>query len=550
MNQEGIRLVQQGRLEEAASQFRAAVRVWPGYADGHGNLGNVLYFLGRFDEAAAAYREAHRLAPRDAAVLSNLSNVLRLMGRLDEAADAAYQALAQRPDLASAHSNLGSVRLVQNRFEEAALCFQQALWLKPTLAEAHCNLGATLRLLGRLDEAVACCREAIRLNPNFADARSHLGAALADRGDLDEATANLQTALRLNPALAWAHVHLGFVRSQERRFDEALACCQEALRLDPNNHEAHLHRAMIHLAQGDFEQGWAGYEWRWRHPILADSRIPQPWWDGAARTDCPLVLHAEQGWGDTFQFIRCAALAKPRVGDVTLLCPASAIPLLRSCAGIDRLASSTSAAPPNAVHASLLSLPRLFGTTLETIPAAVPYLFADPGLVEHWRRELAALAGFKIGVAWQGSATNAHDRRRSIPLACFEPLARTPGVQLVSLQIGKGSEAVRATAGRFAVTDLSDRLDRTSGAFMDTAAVMKGLDLVIACDTSVVHLAGALGVPVWTALSFAPDWRWLLDRDDSPWYPTMRLFRQSRPGDWGDVFARMAEALRPLAANR
>ena len=547
LNMEGVGLVRQGRLEEAAGRFREAVRVWPGDADGHGNLGNVLSFLGRFDEAAAAYREALRLRPRDAAVLSNLSNVLRLMGRLDEAADAAYQALAVRPDYAPAHSNLGSVRLVQNRLDDAALCFQQAVWLRPAMAEAHSNLGAALRRLNRPEEAAACCRQAIRLNPNLADAHSHLGAALAELGELDEATASLQTALRLNPTLTWAHVHMGFVRTQQGRLDEALASYDEALRLEPDNPDAHLPRAMIHLSRGDFERGWAEYEWRhWRNPILADHRIPEPLWDGSPLTDRPLVLYAEQGWGDTFQFIRYAALAKQRAGDVMLLCPQSAIPILRGCQGIDRLASTTGAAPPNAVHASLLSLPRLFGTTPQTIPAVVPYLAADPRLVEQWRRELAALPSFKIGVAWQGSAENAQDRHRSIPLACFEPLARTPGVHLVSLQIGKGSEAVRATAARFAVTDLSGRLDRTSGAFMDTAAVMKCLDLVIGCDTSVVHLAGALGVPVWTALAYAADWRWLLDRDDSPWYPTMRLFRQRKRGDWDEVFARMAEAQRAV----
>jgi hypothetical protein len=255
------------------------------------------------------------------------------------------------------------------------------------------------------------------------------------------------------------------------------------------------------------------------------------------------VLHTEQGLGDSLQFIRYAPLVKQRGGTVVVECLRPLARLLARCPGIDRLVVKGSDLPAFDVHASLMSLPALLGTTLATVPADVPYLFADPELVERWRRELAPLPGFKVGIAWQGDPTHPKAGARAIPLRHFEPLARRPGVRLFSLQKGPGTEQLRDVAGHFDVTDFGNRLDEASGPFMDTAAVMKNLDLVITSDTAIAHLAGGLGVPVWVAVPAVPEWRWLLGREDSPWYPTLRLFRQARPGDWEGVFARMATEL-------
>jgi hypothetical protein len=243
--------------------------------------------------------------------------------------------------------------------------------------------------------------------------------------------------------------------------------------------------------------------------------------------------------GDTLQFIRYAALVKKRAGTLVVVCQKPLVKLLAACPGIDRLVEAGHPLPPHDAHLPMLDLPRIFGTTLETIPAEVPYVLADPGLIEKWQEELRGIEGFKVGVAWQGNPQYRGDRARSLPLSCFEPLADLPGVRLLSLQKGAGVEQLQVLAGRFSVTEVGSRLND----FMDTAAVLRNLDLVIACDTAVAHLAGALGVPVWVALPRASDWRWLLDRDDSPWYPTMRLFRQTRGGDWDEVVARIAAEL-------
>jgi hypothetical protein len=252
-----------------------------------------------------------------------------------------------------------------------------------------------------------------------------------------------------------------------------------------------------------------------------------------------ILLHAEQGLGDTIQFIRYAALVKDCGLKVVVECQEPLVRILAGCRGVDELIAQGKDLPAFDVHAPLLSLPGVFNTSLDTIPAAVPYLFADGESVGHWRGELHAAGAFKIGIAWRGSPVHANDRARSFPLSCFEPLAGLPDVRLFSLQKGPGAEQLQEAAGRFPIADLGSRLHD----FMDTAAVLMNLDLVIACDTAVAHLAGALGTAVWVALPLAPDWRWLLDRDDSPWYPTMRLFRQKKLGDWSSVFQEMKTAL-------
>jgi hypothetical protein len=269
----------------------------------------------------------------------------------------------------------------------------------------------------------------------------------------------------------------------------------------------------------------------------------QPQWDGSELKGRTIFIFAEQGLGDTMQFVRYLPLVQQRGGRVVFQCQSGLKNLLSSAQGFDCLVPRDSPPPPFDIQAPLASLPGIFRTSVGSIPSGNPYLEANPQLVQHWRRELASLSGFKIGIAWQGSPTFRDDRRRSIPLACFAPLARGGSVQLINLQKGPGTDQLPTVAGSFQVHHLGNRVDEASGAFMDTAAIMKNLDLVITSDTATAHLAGALGVPVWTALPMIPDWRWLLQRDNSPWYPTMRLFRQTRPGQWPEVFERMAQEI-------
>jgi len=545
-NSLGIAHVGRRRLDEAAACFERAAKAKPDFAHAHNNLGNVRKEQGRLDEALACYQQAVRLKPDFAEAHNNLGNLLLAKGRLDEAATYCRQALALKSDLADAHNNLGAVLAAQGKHEPAEACYQQALRIRPDFAEARNNLGNALRELGRHEEAVASLREAVRLKPDFAEAHGGLGMALLSHGDLEAAAASCARAIELKPSLAQAHVSLGFVFSELGKLDDALAEYERALAIEPDLADARKNRSLVWLLQGRLAEAWPEYEARWQAPELPPRPFRQPLWDPAAPglAGKTVLLHAEQGLGDTLQFIRYAPMVRERGGRVVVVSQRPLVPLLTACAvGIDSVVAQGDPLPAFDLHAPLLSLPRIFDTTLDNVPASVPYISPDPRLVEKWRGELAAFRGLKVGIAWQGSLKYRWDRKRSVPLSRFEPLAQVPGVQLFSLQKGYGSEQLAQATSRFPVVDLAQRLDETVAPFMDTAAVMKCLDLVITTDTVIPHLAGALGVPVWCAVSFMPDWRWLLERDDSPWYPSLRLFRQTSLGDWEGVFRRIAMAL-------
>ena len=543
----GIAQRARGDLAAAAASYREAVRLWPDFPEAHNNLGNVLVLQGQPAEAIACYQNVLRLRPGYADAHNGLGAALRHLGRLGEAVDCYRAALRLKPDYADAHNNLGDALSRLGRTDEAVAHYRQALQLRPNFAAAYNNLGAALRQQGQLAAAADCYRQALRLLPNYAEAHYNLGTACTQQGRLDDAVASYREAVRLKPEYAEAHFHLGQALRARGHQDEALAAFRRLLQLRPDNPEAHLSRALTWLLLGDFEQGWPEYEWRLQCKDFYRPPFSRPRWDGSPLQGRTILLHAEQGLGDTLQFVRYAPLVKGRGGSVILACQKTLLALLAGCPGIDRLVAADAEPPPFDVHAALPSLPALFATTVATVPATVPYLSADPTLVERWRSELSASPGFKVGIAWQGNPNYPADRYRSFPLARFAPLAGVPGVRLFSLQKGPGTEQLRA-AGMFPVIDLGPRLDEGTGPFVDTAAVMKNLDLVVTVDTALAHLAGALGVPVWLVLSSAADCRWMLDREDSPWYPTLRLFRPSAGDAGADVFARLAAALRERAA--
>ncbi len=501
---------QAGNLSQAKLLYQQILRVNPAHADALHLLGAALSSEGQHDLAIAYIQQALTVKPRTAVFHNNLGFAYQALGRLDEAAFHYQQAVALQPGYAEAHNNLGNVLRAQGKQTEAVESYRQALRLQPTHALAHNNLGVALQELGRLDEAVVCHREALRLYPEFVDAHNNLANALKEQG----------------------------------RLDEALAQMEQALRLDPGDAAARWNRSLLWLLRGDFERGWPEYEWRWTQPAYVPRRFPQPRWDGTPLAGRTVLVHAEQGLGDTLQFVRYAPLLRARGGRILVQCSTMLLPLLASCAGIDQVLPESEPLPPFDVHVPLLSLPGLMGTTLGSIPANVPYLSADASLVDHWKQELAAVGpGFRIGIVWQGNPRHPMDRRRSIPLEQFAPLAAREGVRLFSLQVGAGAEHLTALGERFAVIDLGGRFDKASLA--DAAAAIMALDLVVTVDTAVAHLAGALGRPVWVALPYVPDWRWLLDRENSPWYPTMRLFRQRELGNWTEVFERITAALEP-----
>lgn len=470
----------------------------------------------------------------------------RRSGNLQAAERICRQILEEDPHQALALNLLGMIAQQSGRRDRAIEYLHRAVVSNPLDPTFPYNLGTVHYELGALDEAVTCYRQALRLAPDFTEALGNLGNALRRRGDYDEALSISQHLLHLKPDSAEAHNNLGTVLYKLRRLDEALACFEQSLRLKPDHAQAHYNRALVWLLTGDLARGFEEYEWRWRRRGYALPPFRQPAWDGSPLAGKAILLYAEQGLGDTFQFIRYARHVQEQGGAVLVACHRPLLPLLSRCKNVAHFAPLDAHPLDFTVQAPLMSLPRLLGTLLAKVPADVPYLFPDPELAAQWRTELSKLEGLKVGIAWQGDPRNEYDRQRSAGLAHFEELARLAGVRLISLQKGAGVEQLPALAERVPVTDLGSRLDERSGAFMDTAACMRSLDLVITVDSAIAHLAGGLGVPVWVALPYSPDWRWLLDREDSPWYPTMRLFRQTAAGDWSGVFQRIAAELKKL----
>jgi Flp pilus assembly protein TadD len=448
------------------------------------------------------------------------------------------------PRYAEGHFNLGNVLLQQRKRGEAVEDFRQALAIKPDYFDAYMNLGSALTEFGRAREAAVYLQQAVRLRPASAEAHNNLGLAFADQGRWGEAEAAYQRSLELRAGYVEALNNLASAYGEQDRCAEAEACYEIALWHQPDCVSAHWNRALCWLQAGEFEKGWAEYEWRWRRKQTPERRLPGVRWRGEAVEGKTILVHTEQGLGDTLQFVRYAAVLKGRGARVILECPGFLIPLLKGTPGIDEFVAEGMGRPGYDFYCPLLSLPGLVGTTVATIPAEMPYLFVDPGLVAAKKlnhRDTEAQRTLMVGVAWQGNPHHPWDHHRSFALRMLAPIAALEGVRLVSLQKGPGSEQVAGCG--FRVEEVGVGVEATVEGFVETAAVMKNLDLVISADTATAHLAGGLGVPVWVALSRKADWRWMHRRGDSPWYPTMRLWRQERLDEWEPVFERMAGGL-------
>lgn len=538
------------KLDDAIESFRRAVACKPNFALALRNLGIALADRGALDEAIAYYQQALLLTPNDAETLGSYGMALYRKDRFAEAVETCRRAIAIKPDYIDALNNLGSALCRLGQFDEGLDCYRRVLALDPDYVLAAVNLGQALCDSNRDAEAVAHGEQLIARKPDVPQFQNILGLAYFRVGRNEDAIACYQRALALKPDFTDALGNLGSPLHDMGRFDEAIGCFDRYLAVKPDNAAAHFNRSFAILIQGDLKRGFAEFEWRWKCDNLAvkPRNCPQPRWDGSPLNGRTILLHHEQGYGDTLQFIRYIERVEAMGGVIIVETPVQLSRLLpRAFGGKHTWVGGGEAIPHFDVHCPMMSLPFTFGTTLETIPPPAPLLSADPATVNKWKTLVGPDDGsLRIGIAWAGNKEHKNDRNRSMPLRTLAPLGQIPGVRFFSLQVGdRASEAKDPSSGLRLLDRSADLTD-----FAETAGLIANLDLVISVDTVVVHLAGAMGKPVWTLLPFVPDWRWLMKRDDTPWYPSMKLFRQPKRGDWASVMQNVANSLRPLVEQQ
>lgn len=577
LNNRGIVHHELGRFAEAVADYDRALASQPDYADAWNNRGNALAMLGRYGEAFESYDRALALHPQHVDALTNRGDAARRLDRLGDAlgsfdaalalrsdhpralvgrgltlhdlkrpaeALAAYErAIKLRKDHIEAHINRGALLHEMGRSEEALQSFAHALAVQPDNVQALTNRGVVLHDLARYGEALVIHEQAVAAGPDDPAALSNRGVTLHKMRRLEDALASHDQAIAARPDYAEAHANRGITLADLRRFDDALASYDRAIALRADYADAHFLKGLASLVTGDFSGGWAGYEWRHRAPVarLTPRDLPQPSWLGEADiAGKTILLHSEQGFGDTIQFCRYVPLVAARGARVVLEVDRPLVGLMRTLAGTAEIVAKGDPLPNADLRCPLPSLPLAFKSVAETIPADHPYLGAPDHAAATWGPLLAGARPLKVGLVWAGNPNHARDRERSMQLADLLPLFEA-NATFVSLQreLRSGESEMLAHAG---VIQAGDKLND----FTDTAALIAQLDLVIAVDTGVAHLAGALGKPVWIMVTHAPDWRWQLDRDDSPWYPTARLFRQSDGRDWGSVITGIRAALLQL----
>jgi tetratricopeptide (TPR) repeat protein len=529
------------RLEDALVSYEKAIAINPNYAEAYSNLGVALQKLCRFSEALACYEKAIAINPNYAEAYANLGNAFKILKRLDEAIASYDQAININPGYFEAYSNRGNVFQDLKCHDEAILSFNCAIAINPEYAEVYSNRGISLRDLNRLDEALASYERAIAINPNYVEAFSNRGIALQNLNRLNEALTSYDKAIAINPNYFEAHVNRGNVLKDLKQLDEALASYDRAIAINPFYAEGYWNKSVVKILNGDYLDGWKLYEWRWRkEPLIHFYRTyHQPLWLGEQLIDGKtLLIYPEQGYGDYIQFIRYIKLIEKLGALVILELPAELISIISSFKGNFSIIENGNKLPDFDYHCPIMSLPLAFKTTIKTIPAEVPYLYASTDRKKKWQQQLGTKIIPRVGLVWSGSINHKNDFNRSISFETFGPLFNLP-VEFHCLQkeIRTNDEIALESNSKIIIhTDLL--ID-----FSDTAALIETMDLVISVDTSVSHLAGALGKPVWILLPYAPDYRWMLDKNDTPWYPTAQLFRQSKIGDWVSLINQIRDEL-------
>ena len=548
---QGNCLYQLGDLRSAEVAYRQAISARPYYPAAHSNFGNLLHETGRLEEALSSHRQALEFDDTVDRFHFNLGNVLKDLSRFEEALVSYDRALALRPDYRAAILNRGGVLMELGLYDQALVAFEQVVLIDPYEAKGHLNRGNALVAMSRFDEAIQCFEDAGQISPNDAQVYLSWGNALIGQRQIDAAIDRFSRAVDLDPKYAQAFSNLGSALKAASRFSDAIRHFELAIRLEPMLAEAHWNKSLLLLLQGDFETGWGLYEWRWKtkeylkHPCT----FAQPLWLGQAEfggveglAGKTILVHSEQGLGDTIQFARYLPLLAECGARVVFELPEVLLGTLQGIPGINAFVVKGQALPPSLpaadFHCPLLSLPLAFKTTLETIPTPRPYLEADAQKVEQWSVRLGPKSRPRIGLVWSGNSKHKNDHNRSLSLELL--LSELPErFDWVSLQREVREADQQVLELHPSVHHFGAELED----FTDTAALCALMDLVISVDTSVAHLSGALGRPTWVLLPHVPDWRWLLDRDDSPWYLCVKLYRQPAPGEWGSVFQRLSNDL-------
>ncbi|NQV99578.1 MAG: tetratricopeptide repeat protein [Rhodospirillales bacterium] len=610
----GVDHQRNGRLEQAAGAYSAAISVNNRHAKAIHNLGTVMLTFGDQERALGLLQMATKIDPQYTEAFVNWGIALKETGdptaaitRLEQAvsldssqllvqvrladlyreqemydkAIAAYEGvLASNPDLLEANNNLGVALRRLGRHQEALTCFDRALAvnpdfvdslvnsanclgdlgldelaierlnraraLNPELGATHNNLGIALAKVGRFDEALACYETAISLSADPDEVMNNMGAALNSSGRSQEAIETFNQVLARNANHYAALNNMGSALKDMARFDASAEKFRESIKIKPDYAEAHANLGYMLLMRGQFEEGWPEYGWRGRIPgsVLARRSYDKPAWQDQDLSGKSIYVYPEQGLGDIVQFARYATLLKGLGARVIMEIPSQLVDLFRGLQGVDSFNLQGTPPPDFDFHVSIMDLPQQFATTLETIPGEAGYVTVDPAIEQAWAARLASDTGFRVGLVWAGNPNHTNDHNRSLKLEQLRPLVEIPGLSAYSLQVGKTGEAKALFGDR--ITDLAPQLT----SFAETAGAMSCVDLVISVDTSPLHVAGALACPAWGLIPYIPDWRWLLDRDDSPWYPTMRLFRQDADKTWEPVIAEVVAAVKSQMGNR
>jgi tetratricopeptide (TPR) repeat protein len=532
----GVVFYEKSDYDGAIDSITKALQINPNDPDAYFNLGNTYAEKGELDEALVCFLKSAEINPELFEAYNNIGNIFMERKQFDKGIMYYQRALNLNPGLADVYCNLADAFVATQQIDEAIACYQEIMQLDPSIAMSYFHIGNLLQGKGRYDEAVHYYQKAIEISPTNAELYNNLGTAIYQKGFVEESITYYKKALVLNPDYAVAYSNLGIALHNQGKLDEAFAAYQKALYIKPDIADAHLNTSLIHLIKGNFEKGWKEFEWRWRTKefIPQQRNFPQPLWDGSDIEGKTILLYAEQGFGDTIQFVRYAPFVAQRNAKVIIECLNDVKSLVQTVDGVSHVVVRGEPLPEFDLQCPLLRLPFVFNTTKETIPVQIPYLFIAPESVQRWKELIQHDdSKLKIGIAWSGNPKHINDRNRSFSLDTFVPLSKVEDIAFYSLQKANN------LSSSMNLIDYTDEFHD----FSDTGALIENLDLIVSVDTAVVHLAGSLGKPVWVLLPYVPDWRWMLNRDDSPWYPTMRLFRQPSPGDWKSVIATLSEEL-------